>query len=123
MITAFVDMVGFAIVIPLVPFYATQMGADATIVGVLISAFSIAQLLSAPTWGRMSDSYGRRPAELAGLGVSALGYMVVAVAGYVWLLFLSSVVQGVDGGTVGVRQAYVADARDHAERATVLGAL
>ena len=121
MITAFVDMVGFAMVIPLVPFYATQMGADATIVGVLISAFSIAQLLSAPTWGRMSDRYGRRPAVLAGLGVSALGYMVFAVAGNIWLLFLSRVVQGVGGGTVGVLQAYVADASDPEDRAKGLG--
>ena len=121
MITAFVDMVGFAMVIPLVPFYATQMGADATIVGVLISAFSIAQLLSAPTWGRLSDRYGRRPAVLAGLGVSAIGYMVFAVAGNIWLLFLSRVVQGVGGGTVGVLQAYVADASDPHDRAKGLG--
>jgi MFS family permease len=121
MITAFVDMVGFAMVIPLVPFYATQMGANATIVGVLISAFSIAQLLSAPTWGRLSDRYGRRPAVLAGLAVSAIGYIVFAVAGNIWLLFLSRVVQGVGGGTVGVLQAYVADASNPDDRAKGLG--
>jgi MFS family permease len=121
MITAFVDMVGFAMVIPLVPFYATQMGANATIVGVLISAFSIAQLLSAPTWGRMSDRYGRRPAVLAGLAVSAIGYIVFAVAGNIWLLFLSRVVQGIGGGTVGVLQAYVADASNPEDRAKGLG--
>jgi len=121
MVTAFVDMVGFAMVIPLVPFYATQMGADATIVGVLISAFSIAQLLSAPTWGRLSDRYGRRPAVLAGLGVSAIGYVVFAIAGNIWLLFLSRVVQGIGGGTVGVLQAYVADASDPDDRARGLG--
>jgi MFS family permease len=121
MVTAFVDMVGFAMVIPLVPFYATAMGADATIVGILISAFSIAQLLSAPTWGRLSDRYGRRPAVLAGLAVSAAGYIVFAVAGNIWLLFLSRVVQGVGGGTVGVLQAYVADASDPEDRARGLG--
>lgn len=121
MVTAFVDMVGFAMVIPLVPFYATQMGADATIVGVLISAFSIAQLLSAPTWGRLSDRYGRRPAVLAGLGVSAIGYIVFAIAGNIWLLFLSRVIQGIGGGTVGVLQAYVADASTAEDRAKGLG--
>ena len=121
MVTAFVDMVGFAMVIPLVPFYATQMGAGATIVGVLISAFSIAQLLSAPTWGRLSDRFGRRPAVLMGLGVSAVGYVVFAVAGNIWMLFLSRVVQGIGGGTVGVLQAYVADASDPHDRAKGLG--
>ena len=121
MVTAFVDMVGFAMVIPLVPFYATEMGANATIVGVLISAFSIAQLLSAPTWGRLSDLYGRRPAVLAGLAVSAVGYVIFAVAGNIWLLFLSRVVQGIGGGTVGVLQAYVADASSAEDRAKGLG--
>src|SRR6185503_12244699 len=85
------------------------------------SAFSIAQLLSAPTWGRLSDRYGRRPAVLAGLAVSAVGYIVFAVAGNIWLLFLSRVVQGIGGGTVGVLQAYVADASDPADRARGLG--
>ena len=74
MITAFVDMLGLAMVIPLLPFYATKLGASATIVGVLIAAFSIAQLASAPLWGKFSDRYGRRPALLAGLLVSAVAY-------------------------------------------------
>jgi len=121
MVTAFVDMVGFAMVIPLVPFYATQMGANATVVGVLISAFSIAQLLSAPTWGRLSDLYGRRPAVVIGLTVSAVGYVIFALAGNIWVLFLSRVVQGVGGGTVGVLQAYVADASRPEDRAKGLG--
>ena len=59
MITAFVDMLGLAMIIPLLPFYATKLGASATVVGVLIAAFSIAQLASAPLWGRFSDRYGR----------------------------------------------------------------
>jgi len=71
MITAFVDMVGFAMVLPLVPFYATRMGATGFVIGLLISAFSIAQLLSAPTWGRVSDRFGRRPAVITGLLISA----------------------------------------------------
>ena len=59
-VTAFVDMVGLAMIVPLLPFYATEFGASATIIGVLVSAFSIAQLLVAPVWGRFSDRYGRR---------------------------------------------------------------
>ena len=66
-VTAFVDMVGLTMIIPLLPFYATELGASATVVGLLVSAFSVAQLAVAPVWGRFSDRYGRRPAILAGL--------------------------------------------------------
>lgn len=121
MITAFVDMLGLAMVIPLLPFYATKLGASATIVGVLIAAFSIAQLASAPLWGRFSDRYGRRPALLAGLLVSAVAYVIFAYAATLWLLLLSRVVQGLGGGTIGVVQAYVADASDPKDRAKSLG--
>src|SRR5438552_5464861 len=121
MITAFVDMLGLAMVIPLLPFYATKLGASATIVGVLIAAFSIAQLASAPLWGRFSDRYGRRPALLAGLIVSAIAYVIFAYASTLWLLLLSRIVQGLGGGTIGVVQAYVADASDPNDRAKSLG--
>jgi multidrug resistance protein len=121
MITAFVDMLGLAMVIPLLPFYATKLGASATIVGVLIAAFSIAQLASAPLWGRFSDRYGRRPALLAGLLVSAVAYVIFAYASTLWLLLFSRVVQGLGGGTIGVVQAYVADASDPNDRAKSLG--
>jgi multidrug resistance protein len=121
MITAFVDMLGLAMVIPLLPFYATKLGASASVVGVLIAAFSIAQLASAPLWGRFSDRYGRRPALLVGLLVSAVAYVIFAYASTLWLLLLSRVVQGLGGGTIGVVQAYVADASDPNDRAKSLG--
>ena len=121
MITAFVDMLGLAMVIPLLPFYATKLGASASIVGILIAAFSIAQLASAPLWGRFSDRYGRRPALLAGLMISAVAYVIFAYATTLWLLLLCRVVQGVGGGTIGVVQAYVADASDPKDRAKSLG--
>jgi multidrug resistance protein len=121
MITAFVDMLGLAMVIPLLPFYATKLGASASIVGVLIAAFSIAQLASAPLWGRFSDRYGRRPALLAGLLISAVAYVIFAYAITLWLLLLCRIVQGLGGGTIGVVQAYVADASDPKDRAKSLG--
>jgi len=121
MITAFVDMLGLAMIIPLLPFYATKMGASPTIVGVLIAAFSIAQLASAPLWGRVSDRYGRRPALLAGLLISAVAYVIFAYASTLWLLLISRIVQGLGGGTIGVVQAYVADASDPNDRAKSLG--
>jgi len=121
MITAFVDMLGLAMIIPLLPFYATKMGASPTIVGVLIAAFSIAQLASAPLWGRVSDRYGRRPALLAGLLISAVAYVIFAYSSTLWLLLISRIVQGLGGGTIGVVQAYVADASDPNDRAKSLG--
>lgn len=121
MITAFVDMLGLVIVLPLLPFYATKLGANATMVGILIAAFSVAQLASAPVWGRFSDRYGRRPALLSGLLVSAVAYIIFAFAGSLWILMLSRVVQGFGGGTIGVIQAYVADVSDPKDRAKGLG--
>jgi multidrug resistance protein len=121
MITAFVDMLGLAMIIPLLPFYATKLGASNTIVGVLIAAFSIAQLASAPLWGKFSDRYGRRPALLVGLLISAVAYVIFAYAATLWLLLLSRIVQGLGGGTIGVVQAYVADASAEKDRAKGLG--
>ena len=100
-ITAFVDMVGFALVLPLLPYYAKEYGATALLVGVLVSSFSVAQLAVAPLWGRASDRYGRRPVIIAGLALSAVAYVVFAFASSVWLLLLSRVVQGLGGGTIG----------------------
>jgi MFS family permease len=121
LITAFVDMVGVLMVIPLLPFYAKDMGGGGLWVGVLVSAFSLAQLLSAPLWGRVSDKHGRRPALLIGLGAAALSYVVFAFAGNLWILLLSRLVQGAGGGTVGVLQAYIADATEPKDRAKSLG--
>jgi multidrug resistance protein len=121
MITAFVDMLGLVMVLPLLPFYATKLGGSATIVGGLIAAFSLAQLASAPLWGSFSDRYGRRPALLAGLILSAVAYIIFAFAGTIWMLLLSRLVQGAGGGTIGVVQAYVADVSDPKDRAKSLG--
>jgi multidrug resistance protein len=108
-------------VIPLLPYYATNFGANATVVGVLISAFAVAQLASAPLWGRFSDRYGRRPAILVGLVITAIAYLIFAYAHSVLLLLVSRLVQGLGGGTIGVVQAYVADASSDADRTKSLG--
>lgn len=120
-ITAFVDMVGMVMVLPLLPYYATEFGANALMVGVLISAFSIAQLAFSPVWGRLSDRYGRRPAILVGLVITALAYVVFAFSDSVAVLLVSRIVQGIGGGTIGVVQAYVADASPPEERTKSLG--
>jgi MFS family permease len=120
-ITNFVDMVGVLMIIPLMPFYAREMGGGALVVVILMGAFTAAQLLSAPFWGRFSDRYGRRPALLVGLTASCIAYVVFAFAGSIWLLLLSRIVQGAGGGTVGVIQAYVADSVEPESRAKALG--
>jgi MFS family permease len=125
MITAFIDMVGLLMVIPLLPFYAKTLGAGGLVVGTLIASFNVAQLVSAPMWGRFSDAYGRRPAMLVGLGASAIAYVIFAFSlslpHPLFFLYLSRIVQGAGGGTVGVIQAYVADTTAPEERAKALG--
>ena len=121
MVTAFIDMLGMLMILPLLPFYAKTLGADGLLVGMLVSSFSVAQLLSAPVWGRFSDRYGRRPALVVGLASSAIAYVVFAYADSLWLMFLSRIIQGAGGGTVSVIQAYVADATKPEDRAKSLG--
>ncbi len=121
MITAFVDMVGLLMVLPILPFYTVELGGSGLVVGLLVSSFSVAQLISAPMWGRFSDRYGRRPALLIGLGAASLAYIVFAFSTSLLMLFISRLVQGAGGGTVGVIQAYVADATKPENRARSLG--
>ncbi|MDH5265961.1 MAG: MFS transporter [Betaproteobacteria bacterium] len=116
-----VDMIGFAIVLPLLPFYAENLNASYATIGWIIASFSIAQLISAPLWGRVSDRYGRRPALLIGLSASAVAYVAFGLANTVAWLFLSRIIQGAGGGTTGVAQAYVADSIPAAGRARALG--
>lgn len=136
MVTAFVDMMGGLIVFPLIPFYAERtlghgplwtaldavgMGGTGTAVSLMVMMFPIAQLISAPYWGRFSDRFGRRPALMVGLGSSAAAYLIFAFADSLELLVLCRLVQGAGGGTVGVIQAYVADATAPEDRAKALG--
>ena len=114
-------MIGFAIVLPLLPYYALDLRATPEQIGLIIASFSVAQLLFAPVWGRVSDRYGRRPALLIGLSAAAVAYVVFAFANSLWLLFASRIIQGAGGGTTAVAQAYVADTIRPADRARALG--
>ncbi|HWO02479.1 MAG TPA: MFS transporter [Blastocatellia bacterium] len=132
MATAFVDMVGLLMIIPLLPFYVKELGGPGidilglhvgigTISGFIVAAFTFAQLLSAPMWGRLSDRVGRRPVLLIALGAAGIAYLIFGFAHSLFVLFLSRLVQGAGGGTVGVIQAYVADSTDPKDRARALG--
>ncbi len=132
MATAFVDMLGLLMIIPLLPFYVKSLGgAGITILGIhfgigmiigfIVASFTVAQLVSAPVWGRFSDRVGRRPTLLIALGASAVAYLIFGFAHSLLVLFISRLVQGAGGGTVGVIQAYVADSTDPKDRARALG--
>jgi MFS family permease len=132
MATAFVDMLGLLMIIPLLPFYVKTLGGSGVdvlgvhlgiglIIGFIVAAFTLAQLLSAPLWGHFSDRVGRRPTLLIALGAAGIAYLIFGFAHSLFLLFLSRVVQGAGGGTVGVIQAYVADSTDPKDRARALG--
>ena len=132
MATAFIDMVGLLMIIPLLPFYVKELGGAGVnflgfhfgigiIAGFIIAAFTVAQLLSAPLWGKFSDRVGRRPTLLIALTASAIAYLIFGFAHSLFLLFLSRIVQGAGGGTVGVIQAYVADTTAPQDRARALG--
>ena len=118
---AFVDMLGFAMILPLLPFYALDLAITPQLIGVIIASFSMAQLMSAPLWGRVSDRYGRRPALLIGLTASAISYVVFGFANSFWLLLASRFIQGAGGGTTGVLHAYVADTVPPEDRTRSLG--
>lgn len=121
MVTAFVDMIGFALLLPLVPLYATRFGADAFTVGLLMAAYAFAQMVSAPLWGRLSDHLGRRPVILGAQAVAATAFVTFAYADTVWLLLVCRLVQGAGGGTTSVLSAYVSDSVGPRERAKGLG--
>lgn len=118
---SFIDMLGFFLILPLLPFYALEYKATPEAIGWLIASFSIAQLVAAPLWGRVSDRYGRRPALLIGLSASAIAFLVFGLARSLPLLFVSRLVQGAGGGTTAVSQAYVSDSVAPADRARALG--
>jgi len=112
-----VDLVGFGIVLPLLPFYATDLGAGGLQVGLLVTVYSAVQLVMAPLWGRISDRFGRRRVLILGLLGSAVAYIIFARADSLALLFLSRIVGGIGGSTIPVAQAYIADVTPPTRRA------
>ncbi|CAN5761222.1 tetracycline resistance MFS efflux pump [soil metagenome] len=120
-LTVFVDLVGFGIILPLLPLYADRFGASGTMIGVLVLSYSAAQLFMAPVWGRLSDRFGRRPILIIGLIGSAISYLVFAFAGSILALLLSRVMAGVGGANIPVAQAYIADITPPERRAGGMG--
>jgi DHA1 family tetracycline resistance protein-like MFS transporter len=121
--TVALDLVGFGIILPVLPLYAERFGASPTTVGLLLASFSIAQLLFAPVWGSVSDRIGRKPVLVLSLVGTAVGSLVTGLAGSLPLLFLGRIIDGMSGASVSVAQASVADLAPPQERARLFGLL
>ncbi|MEI7622315.1 MAG: MFS transporter [Actinomycetes bacterium] len=119
--TVAIDLIGFGIVLPILPQYAERFGAGAAVIGVLSASFSMAQLVFAPIWGKLSDRIGRKPIIIISLCGTALGSLVTGFAGVLWLLFLGRIIDGISGASVSVAQASVADIAPAGQRARYMG--
>ena len=122
-ITVFIDLIGFGIVIPVLPFYAegTSFGASPREVGLLFASYSIMQLVFAPVLGRLSDKYGRRPILLISLIGTSVGFLILGFATTLWMLFLGRIIDGISGGNISTAQAYIADVTTKENRAKGMG--
>lgn len=121
--TVFIDLVGFGIVIPVLPFYAegTRFGATPREVGLLFASYSVMQLFFAPVLGRLSDKHGRRPVLLFSLLGTAIGFFILGSANSLWMLFLGRIIDGISGGNISTAQAYIADVTTKENRAKGMG--
>ncbi|HEX6164859.1 MAG TPA: MFS transporter, partial [Vicinamibacterales bacterium] len=120
-VTVFIDLLGFGIIIPLLPFYAESFGASAFTIGLLGTSFSLMQFLFSPIWGRWSDKVGRKPIILVGLMGSCLSYMMLALSNSLALLFIARIIGGIAGANIPTAQAYIADVTTPENRARGMG--
>ncbi len=120
-LVVFVDLLGFSLILPLLPYYADSLGASSLVVGLLVSSYAAAQLFGAPLLGRLSDRFGRRPILLVSVFGTFVGFVMLAVGGSLWVLFASRMLDGLTGGNLTVAQAYIADSTDSRNRAQGFG--
>jgi DHA1 family tetracycline resistance protein-like MFS transporter len=117
----FIDLLGFGLILPLVPFYAKDFGASDTVVGLLVASYAAAQLVGAPLLGRISDRVGRRPVLLVSIFGTVASFILLGVANSLWVLFAGRILDGLTGGNISVAQAYITDVTDEKDRARGLG--
>lgn len=121
--TVFIDLVGFGIVIPVLPFYAegTSFNATPRMVGLLFASYSIMQLIFSPILGGLSDKYGRRPVLLLSIIGTGIGFLVLGFAQTIFMLFVGRILDGITGGNISTAQAYIADITTTENRAKGMG--
>jgi DHA1 family tetracycline resistance protein-like MFS transporter len=120
-LTIFVNLVGFGIIIPLLPFYAETFGASPIVIGLLFAVFSLCQLVAAPALGDLSDRYGRRPILIFSLVGTVISFVMLALAHSIAMLFVARIVDGLSGGNISTARAYVADVTEPNDRARAYG--
>ena len=118
-----VDLIGFGLVIPLLPFYAVRFSASPQLVTALLAVYSLMALLSAPIWGRLSDRIGRRPVLMSSLVAGALAYLWMSAAEALWMLFAARSLAGICAGNIAAAQAYIADVTTPENRAKGMGVI
>ena len=112
-----VDVLGLTIILPLLPFYAEKFGASPTVVGLLVSTYAFCQLISGPMLGRWSDHMGRKPLLLVSQIGTFIGFLILAYANALWVIFLSRVIDGLTAGNLSLAQAYISDVTKPEDRA------
>jgi len=117
----FIDLLGFSLILPLLPYYAETFQASKFTTGLLVASYAAAQLIGAPILGRLSDRYGRRPLLLASIFGTFLGFLLLGFANALWMLFASRIIDGFTGGNLSIAQAYISDVTDAKNRARGLG--
>ncbi|MBC8031955.1 MAG: MFS transporter [Pyrinomonadaceae bacterium] len=123
--TVFIDLVGFGIVIPVLPYFAegSRFNAGPRTIGILVASYSVMQLIFSPVLGRLSDKHGRRPVLLISIIGTGIGFLILGFATTLWMLFLGRILDGITGGNISTAQAYVADITTPEERAKGMGLL
>lgn len=122
-LTVFLDLFGFGLLLPQLPFYAAEYGADALLVGLVFSSYSLAQFFFAPLWGQLSDRFGRRPILLGTVTGTTLAHLLLALAPNLAVIFIARLLAGVFAANYSVAQAYVADITDVEGRSRGMGIL
>src|SRR3954464_9561163 len=117
----FIDLVGFGLVIPLLPFYAERFGASPLQMTLLFAVYSLMSMLAAPLWGRLSDRVGRRPVLIASMAAAALAYLWLGFASQLWMVFAGRAFAGACAGNIAAAQAYIADVTPPERRAKGMG--
>jgi DHA1 family tetracycline resistance protein-like MFS transporter len=127
-LTVFIDLVGFGVIVPLVPLYSRDFGAHGIVIGLIFASYSAMQFIFSPIWGRMSDRHGRRPILLLSTAGACLSYVLFAVSSglqnhttALWLMIVSRLFAGMCGGNITVAQAYIADITPPEKRSKMMG--
>jgi DHA1 family tetracycline resistance protein-like MFS transporter len=127
-LTVFIDLIGFGIIVPLIPSYSEHFGAHGVVIGLIFASYSAMQFIFSPIWGRLSDRYGRRPILLISTAGAAVSYVLFARStaleshtAALWLMVVSRTFAGICGGNITVAQAYIADITPPAERSKKMG--